>query len=96
MGPLSNGEGEQTKVPDGMRYHVLDVWAEELIKGIEDTGGGEGEGEAFMEPVRALEREGKGKVLRRRAGEVVWVWEGWKGRREQQSEEEEWNGFEDQ
>ena len=43
--PLSTGRGngEGRKVPDGIRYHVLDIWVDELEKVFQD-GNGEEEG----------------------------------------------------
>lgn len=62
IGPLSVGDG---KVPDGVRYHVLDVWVDGLV-------GTDGwEGVQIMEPVERLRREGRTKVLRERARAVL-------------------------
>lgn len=79
VGPLSPGRGSaQAKVPDGLRYHVLDVWAEELAQTAlkdeatdEDAQGAE----LMMSAVRALARDAKGKVVRARARECVSEWE---------------------
>lgn len=59
---LSVGDG---KVPDGVRYHVLDVWNDGLVEteGWEDT--------EVMRPVKRLRAEGRTKVVRERAGEVL-------------------------
>lgn len=101
IGPLSRGKGEERKVPDGMRYHVLDVWVEELraVVGEKDEGGW---GERMMGGVRVLMKEGVGKVLRKRAGECVVDWEkSGEGMVEKdaaeevEEEEEEWDGFGD-
>lgn len=102
IGPLSRGKGEERKVPDGMRYHVLDVWVEELrgVVGGEDEGGW---GERMMGGVRVLQKEGLGKVLRKRAGECVVEWEksddqvvGNAAEEEGgEEEEEEWDGIGD-
>jgi len=60
--PLSPGDG---KVADGVRYHVLDVWVDGLV-------GAEGwEGRGLMRPVERLGREGRTKVVRERAREVL-------------------------
>ena len=80
VGPLSRGVGDEAKVPDGLRYHVLDIWVEELVPVLED---GEKEeeinmGELLMDVVRTLAREGRGKALRKRAKEAVGEWEKWK------------------
>lgn len=104
IGPLSRGKGEERKVPDGMRYHVLDVWVEELraVVGEEDEGGW---GERMMGGVRVLVKEGVGKVLRKRAGECVFEWEksvegmvernAAEAEAAEEKEEEEWDGFGD-
>lgn len=101
IGPLSRGKGEERKVPDGMRYHVLDVWVEELraVVGEKDEGDW---GERMMGGVRVLMKEGVGKVLRKRAGECVVEWEkSGEGMVEEdaaeevEEEEEEWDGFGD-
>lgn len=66
-GVMSTGrEGKGGQVPDGLRYHVLDVW----IDGIEGQVEGMPEGRV-MRPVDMLAREGKTKVLRERAKEVL-------------------------
>ena len=76
VGPLSCGRGEQARVPDGIRYHVLDFWVPELKAVLrEREPAGRDQGELFMEPVRALEKNAKGKVVRRRAREAVKEWE---------------------
>ena len=62
IGALSAGDG---KVPDGVRYHVLDVW----IDGLVETDGWDGVG--IMRPVEKLAREGRTKVVRERAREVL-------------------------
>lgn len=63
-GPLSVGDA---KVPDGLRYHVLDVWVEEFVK----VEGWEGVPEIVMGPIKGLGNEGRTKVLRTRAREVL-------------------------
>ncbi len=63
-GPLSVGDG---KVPDGLRYHVLDVWVEEYVK----VEGWEGVRGFVMGPMRGLGNEGRTKVMRARAREVL-------------------------
>ena len=62
IGPLSAGDG---KVPDGVRYHVLDVW----VDGLMETDGWERQD--VMEPVERLRREGRTKVVRERARTVL-------------------------
>lgn len=72
--PLSTGmeavDGDiGAKVPDGLRYHVLDVWVDGLEG--QEEGMLEGMLERVMGPVQRLAREGKTKVLRERAKEVL-------------------------
>ena len=62
IGPLSAGDG---KVPDGVRYHVLDVWVDGLV----ETDGWEAVG--IMRPVERLRTEGRTKVVRERATAVL-------------------------
>ncbi|KAL8722474.1 MAG: hypothetical protein Q9225_001038 [Loekoesia sp. 1 TL-2023] len=100
-GPLSSGNA---KVPDGVRYHVLDVWIDELEGVVGEEGIDVGMGEMLMEPVKRLEREGRTKVVRRRAKEILedervraWlkVGEEVPGNENEGGDDEEWNGFED-
>ena len=62
IGALSAGDG---KVPDGVRYHVLDVWVDGLL----ETDGWDGVG--VMRPVEKLATKGRTKVVRERAREVL-------------------------
>lgn len=62
IGALSPGDG---KVPDGVRYHVLDVWVDGLV----DTEGWEVVG--VIRPVERLRTKGKTKIVRGRAREVL-------------------------
>lgn len=62
IGALSAGDG---KVPDGVRYHVLDVWVDGLME-TEGWDGGE-----VMKPVENLRANGRTKVVRERAREVL-------------------------
>ncbi len=52
---MSPGDG---KVADGVRYHVLDVWVGWVGRGL-------------MRPVERLGREGRTKVVRERARDVL-------------------------
>lgn len=52
-------------MPDGIRYHVLDVWVDGLV-GVEGW-----EGLGVMGPVERLGREGLTRVLRERARGVL-------------------------
>ncbi|KAF1956414.1 nucleolar protein-like protein NOP52 variant [Byssothecium circinans] len=89
---------EDMKVPNGLRYHVLDVWVDELEK-VERGWGGRGEVLGWvMQPVERLGREGRLKAVRVAAKECLederlraWRGEGGKG----EEEEEEWGGIED-
>lgn len=60
--PLSPSDG---KVPDGIRYHVCDVWVDGLlgVEGWEDSG--------IMRPVERLSKDGRTKVVRERAKTVL-------------------------
>lgn len=62
VGPLSAGDG---KVPDGVRYHVLDVWVDGLV----ETEGWDVVG--VMRPIEKLMADGRTKVVRERAREVL-------------------------
>ncbi len=53
------------KVPDGVRYHVCDVWVDGLVQ----TEGWKGRG--VMRPVERLGKEGRTKVVRARAKAVL-------------------------
>lgn len=65
--PLSPADG---KVPDGLRYHVLDVYVEELDRVDTPRCGGLPVG-LLLEPLRRLERESPSKAVRRRAREAL-------------------------
>lgn len=103
VGPLSRGVGDEAKVPDGLRYHVLDVWVEELVPVLEETKEENEAGEVLMDAVRRLGREGLSKALRKRAKETVGEWEKRKDREETEGaeidgsvrSEDEWKGFGD-
>lgn len=73
VGPLSRGIGEEAKVPDGLRYHMLDIWIEELRPVLKE--GDEEVGELLIAPIRTLEREGKVKTVRKRAKETIIEWD---------------------
>lgn len=62
IGALSAGD---VKVPDGVKYHVLDVWVDGLV----ETEGWEEAG--LMRPVEKLRIEGRTKIVRERAREVL-------------------------
>ena len=92
-----------TKVPNGLRYHVLDVWVDELEK-VEEAWEGKLDAlESVMKPVERLAKEGKGKVMRQSAKEClederIRAWKGEKtedAEMQDGEEEEEWGGIED-
>lgn len=58
---------EDGKVPDGLRYHVLDVWVDAVLE-CDDS---ESEDKGLLEPVQAVAKGGKTKVLRGRAKAVL-------------------------
>ncbi|MCJ1245012.1 hypothetical protein MMC30_002213 [Trapelia coarctata] len=58
------------KVSDGLRYHVLDTWVEEL-DGVDVGREGVCPVERVMGPVQKLEKEGKTKKIRERARECL-------------------------
>ena len=73
QGPLSTGDASSLKVPDGLRYHVLDVWVDELEKVV---------GDGFLDDesvplgkilglVRRVASEGRSKALRQRGMNVL-------------------------
>lgn len=96
--------------PDGLRYHLLDIWIDEIEKALEiDPESGKPVGEVPMEmllaPVERLKKESAHRPVRIRAGEtldderlVEW---GFKERKadkaksEDEESEEEWGGFGD-
>ncbi|MCJ1400718.1 hypothetical protein MMC11_003926 [Xylographa trunciseda] len=105
--PLSPGN---LKVGDGLRYHVLDVWVEELSR-VDGKREGQCPVEDVMRPVRRLEKDGRTKKVRERAGECLaddrlkdWrskmvhddVADNESGKRdESEDEEDEWDGLDD-
>ena len=64
---LNNGRGG--RVPDGLRYHVLDVWVDGLEAVAETMD--EALVREAMKPVQKLAEYGKTKVLRTRAKCVI-------------------------
>ena len=96
--------GRGGKVPDGLRYHVLDVWVDGLESVAEEME--QGDLEQVLGPVRRLAKEGKTKVLRERAKVVLgderlheWIAEDGKDAENIQpggqraDSDEEWEGF---
>lgn len=85
-------------MPDGVRYHVCDVWVDGLVQ----TEGWQGNG--VMRPIERLGEEGRTKVVRSRAkavlederlkeggGEV----DGASGARGEDGEERDFEGFDE-
>ncbi|KAK1062885.1 hypothetical protein LTR74_009967 [Friedmanniomyces endolithicus] len=64
-GPLSPRD---TKVPDGLRYHVLDIYVDELEKADVEHAAPI---ERVLEPVRALGRETVSKAVRKRVKDAL-------------------------
>lgn len=58
------------KVSDGLRYHVLDTWVEEL-DGVDVARDGACPVDEIMGPVRRLEEGGRTKKVRERAKECL-------------------------
>lgn len=98
-------ECQDMKIPNGLRYHVLDVWVDELEK-VED-GWEEDEKmketlETLVQPIEKLAKEGKLKVLRNAAKECLADerLRAWRGQEDQvmneaeeDDDEVEWGGF---
>ena len=98
--PLSAVNGA---VSDGLRYHVLDVWVDEL-DAIDATR--EAPAEVIMSPVERLRKDGKVKKVRERAKECLedarlTDWSGSHGKGTESDdgagadEDEEWEGLGD-
>ncbi|KAJ4342471.1 hypothetical protein N0V87_001090 [Didymella glomerata] len=93
------------KIPNGLRYHVLDVWVDELEKvnsGWEDEKKQEVL-ETLVQPIEGLAKRGGLKVVREAAKEVLAdeTLRKWRGQEDEpmaEPEEEEddgWGGFDD-
>ena len=91
------------KVADGIRYHVLDIWVDELVKVAADEKKVEEKVlESIMAPVRRLGDEGRTKIVRSRARDVLRderlreiVNMGGGGGDEGDDDDETWEGIED-
>lgn len=101
LAPLSPRD---MKVADGIRYHVLDVWVDELVKVVRDEKKKMEERvlDTVMAPVRRLGDEGRTKVVRGRArdvlrderlGEIVNM--GGSSAGDDEGDDETWEGIED-
>lgn len=99
-------ECEDMKIPNGLRYHVLDVWVDELEKIEEDWEKDERTEtlEKLVEPIEKLAKDGKLKALRNAAKECLAderlrAWRGQEdevmseGENDEEEEEVEWGGF---
>lgn len=94
------------KIPNGLRYHVLDVWVDELEK-VESDWESEKKQEileSLVQPIEKLAKTGALKVVREAAKETLAedTLRAWRGQEDEamaepESEEEdaEWGGFED-
>jgi ribosomal RNA-processing protein 1 len=92
------------KIPNGLRYHVLDIYVDELEK-IGGEKWDEGLLKKLLEPVDKLQKESKTKSVRKSAKEAldddrlkVWRGEDVKGAEDDEmaeNEDEEWGGIED-
>ncbi|KAL9610551.1 MAG: hypothetical protein Q9167_004763 [Letrouitia subvulpina] len=85
---------DSKKVPDGLRYHILDVWIDEL-EPIDIQRADVGD---LLKPIKTLEKAGRTKIIRTRAREVLTDkrLEAWQGTIDDQSSSgEEWDGFRD-
>ena len=90
------------KVSDGLKYHVLDIWVDELDK-VDRDRDRSCPVEELMKPVETLAKEGKTKTLRTRAKECAGDerLEDWKGQSKANGasagdeEDEEWEGLGD-
>lgn len=101
-GEEGGGWGEKLIVGDGVRYHVLDVWVDEIEKVRGERKDADkimpwSVVERLLEPVRELAREGRTKTVRRRAKDVLVDerLDGWKGGGIDGGEKgDEWGGLE--
>jgi ribosomal RNA-processing protein 1 len=99
-------ETKDMRIPNGLRYHVMDIWVDELEK----AGGEEWEKEdkketleTLMVPVEKMAKEGKLKPLRAAAKECIADerLRAWRGQEDEvmaepeEDEEAEWGGFAD-
>jgi ribosomal RNA-processing protein 1 len=101
-------ETSDMKIPNGLRYHVLDVWVDEMAKVAGDFWEKEEHRdtlETLIQPVEKLAKGGKLKVLRTAAKECLADdrLRAWRGQEdedlgeevEEDDEEVEWGGIED-
>ncbi len=93
------------KIPNGIRYHVIDVYVDELDK-VDTPRSTQLPLELLLEPLRNIAQKSPTKAVRVRASEALADerlrnWEGGEGGQgedgelEDVDEEDEWNGFDD-
>ncbi|KAJ4361161.1 hypothetical protein N0V95_002130 [Ascochyta clinopodiicola] len=93
------------KIPNGLRYHVLDVWVDELEK-VESDWESEKKQEVLetlVQPIEKLAKNGGLKVVREAAKETLAedALRAWRGQEDEvmaepeSEEDDEWGGFED-
>ena len=75
------------KIPNGLRYHVVDLYVDELDKADVDD---EAPVERILQPARKLRKESANKTVRKRVGEALEDKRlaSWKGRRDLGAERE--------
>jgi len=94
------------KIPNGLRYHVLDVWVDELEKVNSEWEDEKKQKilETLVQPIEKLAKNGSLKVLREAAKEVLAedTLRQWRGQEDEEMAEPEaedsddgWGGFED-
>lgn len=95
------------KIPNGLRYHVLDVWVDELEKVNSDWEDEKKQKvlETLVQPIEKLAKNGSLKVVREAAKEVLAedTLRKWRGQEDEVMEEPEgdededdgWGGFDD-
>ncbi|XPS75177.1 hypothetical protein M3J09_007284 [Ascochyta lentis] len=93
------------KIPNGLRYHVLDVWVDELEKVQSDWESEKKQEvlETLVQPIEKLAKNGGLKVVREAAKETLSEdkLRAWRGQEDEvmaepeSEEDDEWGGFED-
>lgn len=81
-------EARDVRIPNGLRYHVLDLYVDELDKADEDS---TAPLEKLMAPMRKMGKQSPNKAARKRVAEALddARLENWKSRREVREESEE-------
>lgn len=94
------------KIPNGLRYHVLDIWVDELEKVNSDWESEKKQEilETLVQPIEKLAKNGGLKVVREAAKETLaeGTLRAWRGQEDEvmaepepEEEDAEWGGFED-